>query len=220
MEYIAVITTDFPEKFGIPRQSGIVKGAMGLIKFEKKYRHPDAVRGLEDFDYLWLIWHIDGTENRDWSATVRPPKMGGNTHIGVFATRSPFRPNPLGLSCVKLEKIDFTPDGPEIFVSGVDLRDGTKIYDIKPYLPYADSHPDAKAGFAEKAGRRVLKVECKEELLAPCSPLERKTILELLAEDPRPAYQKDADRIYGMRYASYEIHFKVQGEILTVVDLF
>ena len=219
VESIAVITTDFPEKFGIPRQSGLAEGATGRIRFEKKYCHPDAVRGLDSFDRLWLLWHFDGIEDREWAATVRPPHMGGNERIGVFATRSPFRPNPIGLSCVKLEKIEYTENGPELIVSGVDLKNGTKIYDIKPYLPYADSYPEAKAGFTEQTAKQTLTVNCPEECLEICTEKEREVILTLLSLDPRPAYQNDPKRIYGMKYKTYDIHFRVEETTLYVTDI-
>lgn len=219
MEIIAYIETDFPEKFGIPRQSGLVKDLTGVIKFTPKYRQPEAVKGLEGFDYIWLLWQFEGNERKNWSATVKPPRLGGNTHMGVFATRSPFRPNPIGLSSVKLEKIEMTQEGPLLYVSGVDLRNGTPIYDIKPYLPNVDSHPDARGGFAKNVENYTLKVEFDKELLNIYPENKRQAILEVLAQDPRPSYQDDPNRKYGVSFAGYDVHFTVAQGVLKVFEV-
>ncbi|MBP5198170.1 MAG: tRNA (N6-threonylcarbamoyladenosine(37)-N6)-methyltransferase TrmO [Lachnospiraceae bacterium] len=216
---IAHIHTDFPEKFGIPRQSNIVKNATGVIKFEPEFNSPDAIKGMEEFDYLWLLWEFQGVERESFSPTVRPPRVGGNTRLGVFATRSPFRPNPIGLSSVRLEKIEYTKDGPLIHVSGVDLRDNTPIFDIKPYLTYADSHPEASEGFAGRTDFNHLEVIFPEELLQILPEEKRETAVALLREDPRPAYHNDPDRIYGMNFASFDIRFKVSENVLEVVEV-
>ncbi len=213
---IAHIETDFPEKFGIPRQSNLVEELTGKIVFEPEYRHPDAVKGLEDYDYIWILWKFDGTERKNWSATVKPPRLGGNTHMGVFATRSPFRPNPIGLSSVRLEKVEQTTDGPVLWVSGADLMDGTKIYDIKPYLPYADSHPEARAGFAGQVKKADLQVDFPEELLIQIPQEKKKALLGVLEQDPRPAYHDDPERLYGVSFAGYNIRFTVDGDRLLV----
>ena len=219
LKIIAHIETDFPEKFGLPRQSGLVPSLTGTVVFEPEYRNPDAVRGLEEFSHLWLLWQFEGTERAHWSATVKPPRLGGNTHRGVFATRSPYRPNPIGLSCVKLDAITFGDRGPLLQVSGIDLRDGTPIYDIKPYLPYADSRPDAVGGFADRALNYRLTVDCPETLLSGFPAEKRAALRELLALDPRPAYHEDPARRYGVTFAGYDIHFTVAGRVLTVTDI-
>lgn len=217
---IARIRTDFPEKFGIPRQSGLVPELTGRIVFEPDYRQPDAVKGLEGYDYLWLLWHFDGTRRAHWSATVKPPRLGGNTRMGVFATRSPFRPNPIGLSCVKLEKVEITEDqGPVIWVSGVDLKDGTWIYDIKPYLPYADAHEGARGGFSDGAGGHRLKVIFPPELLSLLPADRQEAAVKMLMQDPRPAYQDDPNRRYGVSFAGHDIRFFVRGDELNVVEV-
>ena len=217
MHPIAHIRTAFPEKFGIPRQSGLVPDLKGEIVFCPAYRNPDALRGIEEYSHLWLIWEFSGTEREKWSPTVRPPRLGGNTRVGVFASRSPFRPNPIGLSCVRLvEVLPDTPDGPVLRVAGADLLDGTAILDIKPYLPYADAHPDAAAGFGGRVYDYALDVRIPDGLLAAIPEDEREAVLALLAQDPRPSYQEDPDRIYGMRYAALEIKFRVTGKTLTV----
>ena len=220
MKIIAHIHTDFPTKFGIPRQSGIVDALRARIVFEPEYRNPDALRGLEGFSHIWLIWQFSEGIRDTWSPTVRPPRLGGNTRMGVFATRSPFRPNPIGLSSVKLEQVELhTPDGPVIAVSGADLMDGTPIYDIKPYLPYADSHPDAEEGFARPVRDIALQVDIPPEWLA-CVPEERREALTgVLAHDPRPSYQNDPERVYGMAFAGMEIRFRVQDDVLTVCEI-
>ena len=220
MKTIAVIRNDYETKFGVPRQSGLVTAAMSRIVFEPEYRNADALRGLEDFSHLWLIWEFSEAKRDGWSPTVRPPRLGGNTRMGVFATRSPFRPNPIGLSCVKIERIELhTEDGPVIFVSGADLMNGTPIYDIKPYLPYADCRPEASGGFAEAVCRKRLTVGCSPELLAQIPEPHRAAVLEILAQDPRPSYQHDPDRVYGMAYAGMDVRFSVDGERLTVREI-
>jgi len=220
---IAHIRTDFPEKFGIPRQSGVVEELKGRIVFEPKYRNPDMIRGLEEFSHIWLIWefseNLDETGNARWSPTVRPPRLGGNDRLGVFATRSPFRPNPIGLSVVKIEKISEDKGiGLVIHVLGADMVDGTPIYDIKPYIPYADSIPGAKGGFTDNMEYKTLKVEWNWD--NNDIPKNTKINLEkILSNDPRPHYQNDPDRVYGMSYAGYEVKFKVTGEVLTVLSV-
>ena len=220
MKIIAHIHTDFPTKFGIPRQSGIIESLQGTIVFEPEYRNPEAVRGLEDFSHLWLIWEFSEAKRDSWSPTVRPPRLGGNVRKGVFATRSPFRPNPIGLSSVKLEKVEIDPKlGPVLHVSGADLMDGTPIYDIKPYIVYTDSHPEAISGFASKPAEYLLEVVFPEELLQQVPEAQRESLIAVLAHDPRPQYQDDPERVYGMAFADFEIKFKVDGMRLTVVGL-
>ncbi len=219
MKVIAHIFTDFPQKFGIPRQSGLVTETVGKIVFDNEYRSPDAVKGLEDYDYIWLLWKFDGTERENWSATVKPPRLGGNTHMGVFATRSPFRPNNIGLSSVKLENIEITDEGPVLYVSGADLKNGTAIYDIKPYLPYTDAHPEAKAGFAAEVKDYELEVVFPKELLEIIPMGKQKAIVEVLKQDPRPSYHSDPDRRYGVAFAGYDVRFKVKDGVLTVVEV-
>lgn len=220
MSVIARIHTDFPTKFGIPRQSGIIEDLKGTIVFEKEFRNPDALRGLEDFSHIWLIWQFSKGIRKNWSPTVRPPRLGGNTRMGVFATRSPFRPNPIGLSSVRLEHIEWnTPDGPILHIAGADLMDGTPIFDIKPYIPYADSHPEASEGFAHQVRDYALEVEIPPELLAQIPQAQREAIYGVLAHDPRPSYQNDPERIYGMEYADWEIRFRVNENVLTVCDI-
>jgi len=219
---VAYMRTEFPEKFGIPRQSGLAKSLKGCVVFEPEYRNPDALRGLEGFSHLWLIWEFSANRNNgSWQPTVRPPRLGGNAHMGVFATRSPFRPNPLGLSCVKIVSIDVdTPEGPVIYVSGADLMDGTPIYDIKPYIKYADSRPEAVCGYVDELEERSLKV------IFPSGLSERvadKTVIPSLMEtlrlDPRPSYHDDPERTYGLSFAGYNVKFMVNGNVLTVTDL-
>lgn len=227
---IAKIKGDFPDKFGIPRQSGLLKELRSAIRFEPEFRVADALRGLEGFSHLWILWIFsenvrvgeDG-ENR-WSPTVRPPRLGGNKRLGVFATRSSFRPNPVAMSCVKIEEIrlnvsDGDYNGPEIIVSGADMMDGTPIVDIKPYLPYADSVPEALGGFAEQVRFNTLQVDFPENLAAKFPTEKLKTLQEILSEDPRPAYQKDPERVYGFKFAGFEVKFKVLDQILHVVNL-
>ncbi len=216
MKTIAKIKTDFPTKFGIPRQSGLVEELKGTVIFEPEYRSAEALRGLKDFSHIWLIWKFS-TEQRKNTLTVRPPKLGGNTRMGVFATRSPFRPNPIGLSSVKLEKIEQTEKhGLVLRVSGADLMDGTEIIDIKPYVPYSDCHNDATSGFAKDGSSQLLEVEFPDVLLAKVPEEKRKPLLRVLELDPRPAYQDDEDRIYGFGFAGLEVKFSVCGERLVV----
>ncbi len=217
MKIIAHIRSDFPTKFGIPRQSGLVEELKATVVFEPEYRNPDALRGLEDFSHLWLIWEFSKAVREDWSPTVRPPRLGGNKRLGVFATRSPFRPNPLGLSCVRLDKVDTDPElGPVLRVSGADLMDGTPIFDIKPYIPYADCQPQATGGFTQQVERKLLKVECPEELLSQVPEHSRQALLGVLANDPRHSYQNDPERVYGMEFAQVEVRFSVAEDVLTV----
>lgn len=217
MEIIATIRSDFPTKFGIPRQSGLVEELRATVVFEPEYRSPDALRGLEDFSHLWLIWQFSEAVRDKWSPTVRPPRLGGNTRMGVFATRSPFRPNPIGLSCVRLEGIRREPElGHVLEVSGADLMDGTPILDIKPYVPYADSHPRAAGGFAGPDGGPILEVRVPEELLSRVPLDKREALLGVLSHDPRPPYQQDPDRVYGLDFAGLNIRFSVQDQVLTV----
>ena len=220
MKTIAHIHTDFPTKFGIPRQSGIIASLQGMIVFEPEYRIPEAVRGLEDFSHIWLLWEFSEAVRDKWSPTVRPPRLGGNVRKGVFATRSPFRPNPIGLSSVRLEKVDFDPNlGPVLYVSGVDLMDGTPIYDIKPYIAYTDSHPDAVSGFASTPAEFLLEVEFPDSLLQKVAESQRKSLIDVLAHDPRPQYQDDPERVYGMAFGGMEVKFKVDGMLLTVLEV-
>ena len=217
MKIIAHIENDFPTKFGIPRQSGLVDGLRGEIIFTPEYRNPDAFRGLEDFSHVWLIWEFSQAVRQKWSPTVRPPRLGGNTRMGVFATRSPFRPNPVGLSAVQLEEVVLHgADAPYLVVSGADLMNGTPIYDIKPYLPHIDSHPDARGGFAVPAAEHRLKVVFPEQWLEKVPEQLRDGLTEVLAQDPRPSYQHDPERVYGFGFARLEVKFTVDGDVLTV----
>jgi tRNA-Thr(GGU) m(6)t(6)A37 methyltransferase TsaA len=219
---IAHIRTDFPEKFGIPRQSGLARSLRGRIVFEPEYRNPDALRGLEDFSHIWLIWEFSANRSTStWQPTVRPPRLGGNTSMGVFATRSPFRPNPLGLSCVKLESIEFsTNEGPVIHVCGADLMDGTPIYDIKPYIRYADARPEAVCGYVDSLEERSLKVVFPTDLSEKISDKSViPALIETLRLDPRPSYHDDSERIYGLSFSDFNVRFKVQGGVLTVVNV-
>jgi tRNA (adenine37-N6)-methyltransferase len=220
MKIIARIHTDLPTKFGVPRQSGVVEELMGRIVFEPEYRNPDALRGMEGFSHLWLIWQFSQAVRENWSPTVRPPRLGGNTRMGVFATRSPFRPNAIGLSSVKLERVEpHSPDGPIIVVSGIDLMDGTPILDIKPYIPYADSHPQAKEGFTSAGWERTLEVNFPQELQEKVETDRRAALVGVLQNDPRPPYQKNPERVYGLPFGGQEIHFKVADGVLTVIDV-
>ena len=217
---IAHIHTDFSSKFGIPRQSGLVNELEATIIFEPEYRNPDTLRGIEEYSHLWLLWQFSECMDKEWTPTVRPPRLGGNKRMGVFATRSPFRPNPIGLSCVKLLVVERTEKyGYILRVAGADLLDGTPIYDIKPYLPYVDSHPEASNGFAldEKEGR--LTVEFSEELLNIIPTEKQAALIAVLAQDPRPGYQDIPDRIYGIEFAGYDVRFKVQKSVLTVIEI-
>ena len=216
---IAHIRTDFGSKFGVPRQSGVVEELQARIVFEPAYRNPDALRGLEDFSHLWILWHFSEVKQEGWSPTVRPPRLGGNTRMGVFATRSPYRPNPIGLSAVKIVGVDLhTPEGPVITVAGADLMDGTPIFDLKPYLAYADSHPDAKGGFVEGLTDRSVRVDCDPALLNSLPEDTRKSLLAVLAHDPRPTYQNDPERVYGMEFAGHNVRFTVADGVLKVVE--
>ena len=219
MQPIAHIESCFSTKFGIPRQAGIVETPARVV-FEPEYRIPEAVRGLEDFDYIWLIWQFSQAVRQDWSPTVRPPRLGGNRRMGVFATRSPFRPNAIGLSSVRLLKVEIEPTlGPVLHIAGADLRDGTPIFDIKPYLPYTDSHPTARSGFAPQAEDALLAVVCPKELLSLLPEDLRQGLLDVLAHDPRPQYQHDPSRIYGMEFGGFEIKFSVAEGTARVADI-
>lgn len=217
---IAVIHTDFPEKFGIPRQSGLIEELRSTLVFMPEYRVPEALRGIEQYSHLWLLWEFSKSVRDGWSPTVRPPRLGGNTRMGVFATRSPFRPNPVGLSCVKLERVELnTPDGPVLHLSGADLMDGTPIFDIKPYLPYVDCKPEASNGFALAQQEGVLSVDIPEEIAAGF-PEEKLTALKaVLAQDPRPQYISDPEREYTMSFAGFEVSFTVDGDRLSVTAI-
>lgn len=219
MEIIAHIETDFPEKFGIPRQSGLVKELRGTIVFEPEYRRSDALKGIEGFNYLWLLWKFEGTDRQHWAATVKPPRLGGNTTMGVFATRSPFRPNAIGLSSVKLEGTAMTDRGMVLHVSGIDLRDQTPIYDIKPYLPYVDCHPDAREGFAGKVKDYRLDVVFPGEFLEIFPQEKREALVQVLEQDPRPSYHEDPGRRYGVAFAGKDVHFTVKDGVLRVTDV-
>lgn len=220
MNPIARIYTDFPTKFGIPRQSDMVESLKGTIVFEPEYRNAEALRGIEDFSHIWLIWEFSEVIRDGWSPTVRPPRLGGNTRMGVFATRSPFRPNPIGLSVVKLDKVDLhTEQGPVLHVSGVDMMNGTLVFDIKPYIPYTDSHPDAVGGFTDTLKEKRLNVIFPENLQYRFPAEKRQTIIELLSLDPRPSYQNDAARVYGFSFAGFDIRFSVSGNVLTVKEV-
>ena len=226
---IAYFRSPLTSKFGIPRQSGVVEDLIGEIIFEPEYSSPDAIRGLEGFDYIWLIWGFSANKHEQRGLTVRPPRLGGNERLGVFATRSPFRPNPIGLSCVKIAK--HTSDNTishsslreglgRLFVLGADLMDGTPIYDIKPYIPYADAHPDARGGFTDNNDWQPLEVIIPEEIANTFSPTELSSLRGVLSQDPRPQYHNDPNRIYGMPFAGRDVKFKVEGNILTVHNIF
>lgn len=220
VKIIGRIHTDFPSKFGIPRQSGVVKELMGRIVFEEPYRNPEALRGIDGFSHLWLIWQFSEAVRDSWSPTVRPPILGGNTRIGVFATRSPFRPNAIGLSSVKLEQVKLSgEDGPELIVSGVDLMDGTPILDIKPYLSYVDCHSEATEGFRGNGWGRTLRVDFPDVMLQKVPEQQRNALLGVLANDPRPSYHNDPDRIYGFSFGKQEVKFQVSQGVLRVIDV-
>lgn len=220
MRVIARIHSDFATKFGVPRQSGLVDALESTVVFEPEYRNMDALRGLEDFSHLWLVWVFDKAVRRDWSPTVRPPRLGGNRRMGVFATRSPFRPNPIALSSVKLAGIEQTAEqGPVLHIRGADLMDGTPILDIKPYIPYADAHPEALGGFAAVPAGETLEVIIPPELLEKIPPERREALRGVLAQDPRPHYQNDPGRIYGFGFAGMEVKFSVEGTCLTVREI-
>ena len=216
---IAVMKSDFPTKFGIPRQSNLASALRSTIVFEPQYRNADALRGLEGFSRIWIIWQFSEAVRQEWSPTVRPPRLGGNTRMGVFATRSPFRPNNLGLSCVKLEGLEETEQGTVIHVSGADLMDGTPILDIKPYIPYADSFPDALGGFTDTAGEYLLTVVFPQALLEQLPESKRQAALEVLSHDPRPSYQRKPERVYGLPFAGFDIRFRVEEDRLTVLEV-
>jgi tRNA-Thr(GGU) m(6)t(6)A37 methyltransferase TsaA len=216
---VAVFRSPLTSKFGIPRQSGVANGLRGQIVMQPPYNHPDALRGLEGFDYLWLIWEFSANDEGR-GLTVRPPRLGGNERVGVFASRSPFRPNRLGLSCVYINKVEMTEkEGPVIYVKGADLMDGTPIYDIKPYVTYADSHPEARSGFVDQTTWEPLKVVLPEEMAALFSDEEQKGLRQVLAQDPRPRYHDDAERVYGMPFAGKDVRFRVEDGVLTVVEI-
>lgn len=220
LKVIARIHSDFPTKFGIPRQSGLIDSLKSTIVFEPAYRNADALRGLEGYSHIWLIWQFSETVIEDWFPTVRPPRLGGNIKMGVFASRSPFRPNAIGLSSVKLDKIQLeSPQGPLLFVSGADLMHGTPIYDIKPYLPYVDCHPDATGGFALQSKAGTLTVDFPQQLRGLMPQENLRALLEVLAQDPRPAYQNTPNRIYGFEFAGFEVRFTVENNLLTVKEL-
>lgn len=220
MKVIAHMRSDFSTKFGVPRQSGLVEELKGRIIFEPQYRNQEAFRGLEQYSHIWLIWQFSEAVRENWSPTVRPPRLGGNTRMGVFATRSPFRPNPIALSSVKLEKIEFSRElGPVLHVLGADLMDNSPIYDIKPYLPYTDCHPEALEGFALATKEPVLRVEYPDGMLEPVLQSRREALLQVLAQDPRPAYQNEPDRVYGFEFAGFEVRFSVDGKVLKICEI-
>ena len=220
IQIIARMHSDFATKFGIPRQSGLVEELRSTIVFEPEFRNPDALRGIEEFSHLWIIWQFSEAVRQGWSPTVRPPRLGGNTRMGVFATRSPFRPNNLGLSSVRLLGVEHTAEyGTVLHVGGADLMDGTPIFDIKPYIPYGDCHPEATGGFTDRAGEFLLKVEFPEEQLSKLPADKQEAAKAVLSHDPRPSYQRKPDRIYGLTFAGYDIRFQVKEDVLTVVEV-
>lgn len=220
MRVIARMKSDFNTKFGIPRQSSLVPSLVSTIIFEPEFRNSDALRGLEDFSHLWIIWQFSKAVRSDWSPTVRPPRLGGNQRMGVFATRSPFRPNAIGLSSVKIVAIETTAQyGTVIHVAGADLMDGTPILDIKPYIPYTDCHADASGGFTERAGDFILNVQFPDCLLAKVPEGKRQALIDVLSHDPRPSYQSDSDRVYGLNFAGRDIRFSIKDSVLTVLEV-
>ena len=220
IQAIARMRSDFPTKFGIPRQSGLVEELRSTIVFEPEYRNPDTLRGIEGFSHLWLIWQFSEAVRKDWSPTVRPPRLGGNTRMGVFATRSPFRPNSLGLSCIRLLGVEDTAEfGTVLHVGGADLMDGTPIFDIKPYIAYGDAHPEALGGFTDHAGDFLLHVNFPDNLLNRIPHDKRQALLGVLSHDPRPSYQRSSDRVYGLSFAGLNIRFRVDGENLFVLEI-
>ena len=220
IQIIARMHSDFATKFGIPRQSGLVEELRSTIVFEPDFRNPDALRGIEDFSHLWIIWQFSEAVRSQWSPTVRPPRRGGNTRLGVFATRSPFRPNHLGLSSVKLLGVEHTKEfGTVLHVGGADLMDGTPIFDIKPYIPYGDCHPAATGGFTDTAGEFLLQVDFPPQLLAKLPEEKQASAIGVLRHDPRPSYQRDPDRVYGLAFAGFDIRFRVQEDLLSVIDV-
>lgn len=220
MKVIGKIYTDFSTKFGVPRQSGLCNELYGKIVFEPEYRREEAFRGLEDFSHIWVLWNFSEAEREEWSPTVRPPRLGGNKRVGVFATRSPFRPNNIGLSCVKLERIDYDcPETPVLYVSGIDMMNGTPVYDIKPYIPVADSRQDATDGFTQYTKDYSLDVVFDEKLLCVLPYEKRAGAFQMLSLDPRPSYIADENRIFGVEYAGYDIRFTVKNNVLTVCEV-
>lgn len=220
IQAIAHMKSDFPTKFGIPRQSGLVEALRSTIVFAPEFRNPDALRGIEGFSHLWLIWQFSQAVRQDWSPTVRPPRLGGNVRMGVFATRSPFRPNSLGLSCVRLLGVEETREfGTVLHVGGADLMDGTPIFDIKPYIPYSDARPDAVGGFTDHADDFLLEVVFPDKLLKRIPTAKRQALLGVLSHDPRPSYQRDANRVYGLSFAGFNIRFSVSDGVLTVTEI-
>lgn len=220
MKIIGHIRTDFPSKFGIPRQSGLIETLKGKIILEPEYRNPQVYKGIEQFSHIWLLWEFSEAKKEHWSATVKPPRLGGKTRMGVFATRAPFRPNNIGLSCVKLDRVEQDEkDGPVLWVAGVDLLDGTPIYDIKPYIPLTDCHPEASEGYTKETKIHELKVEFPEELLNQYPEEKRQAVLGILAQDPRPTYFQDPERVYGVPFAGFDVKFKVDGDTLVVCGL-
>ena len=220
MDIIAHIETDFNTKFGLPRQSGLCEELKGRIVFDPEYRREEAFRGLEGFSHIWVLWKFSEAEREEWSPTVRPPRLGGNKRVGVFATRSPFRPNNIGLSCVKLEKIDYdSPDAPVLYVSGIDMMNGTPVFDIKPYVPVADCKTDATDGFTQYTKDYSLAVNFSDELLCILPEEKRAGAKQMLSLDPRPSYITDEERVFGVEYAGFDIRFKVKENILTVCDV-
>ena len=219
MKIIGRVMTGFAEKFGVPRQSGIVNTRAKII-FEPEYRNPDAFRGIEGYSHLWVVWMFSEAVREKWSPTVRPPRLGGNKRVGVFATRSPFRPNPIGLSSVKLERLELSREyGPVLHISGADMVNGTPVFDIKPYLAYTDSHPEALGGFTDSVARETLSVVFPEELRAKLTEEDAAELTAILAHDPRPSYQNDPERVYGMDYGGVSVRFSVDGRVLTVCGL-
>ena len=219
MQIIARIRNDYTQKFGIPRQSGLANSVVSRIVFEPEFRNEDALRGIDGFSHLWLIWQFSENVRSSWSPTVRPPRLGGNTRLGVFATRSSFRPNSMGLSSVRLLGTERTADGTVLIVAGADMLDGTPIFDIKPYIPYCDSHPEASGGFTDTAGDFLLEVNFPKELLCKLPADKHKAVFEILSHDPRPSYQNDPDRIYGLSFGSFDIRFTVKENTLLVQEV-
>ena len=220
MKVIGHIRTDFPSKFGIPRQSGLIDGLKGKIVLEPEYRNPQVYKGIEEFSHIWLLWEFSEAKKEHWSATVKPPRLGGKKRMGVFATRAPFRPNNIGLSCVKLDRVEQDEkDGPVLWVAGVDLLDGTPIYDIKPYIPLTDCHPEASEGYTRETKIHELKVEFPEELLNQYPEEKRQAVLGILAQDPRPTYFQDPEQVYGVPFAGFDVKFRVDGDLLIVCGL-
>ena len=220
MKVIGHIRTDFPSKFGIPRQSGLIDSLKGKIILEPEYRNPQVYKGIEEFSHIWLLWEFSEAKKEHWSATVKPPRLGGKKRMGVFATRAPFRPNNIGLSCVKLDRVEQDEkDGPVLWVAGVDLLDGTPIYDIKPYIPLTDCHPEASEGYTRETKIHELEVEFPEELLNQYPEEKRQAVLGILAQDPRPTYFQDPERVYGVPFAGFDVKFRVDGDLLIVCGL-